>query len=194
MAPLVFMHIPKTGGMGIDQWIARSQGPNVFWYPSSYMEQALVEVPDWAEFVVGHTPADLPGTYITVLRDPAERVHSLYYAHMKYGDFPHKRLSLFEFVEQAPYPEIDNGMTRRLAGALDLDRALARLREFAFVTHRPSALVQWVLSKYGMPRPTTYHATNINAARPALTTRERKFILKHNALDRELYGTFFNRV
>src|SRR5687767_3878959 len=114
MPPLVFMHIPRAGGTGIDAWLYASFLPRSFWYPSDYIRQRFVGLPAGADAVVGHVPSTLPGTYITLLRPPVERVISLYYAHMNYGDFPHRGLSLHEYVERAPYAEIDNGMTRRL--------------------------------------------------------------------------------
>jgi hypothetical protein len=181
------MHIPKTGGLGIDSWLNNSFSPDVFWYPSNYIHQATAEVPSYAKIVVGHTPANLDGTYVTVLRDPAERVASLYYSHMAYGDFPHRGLSLREYVEQAPYEEIDNGMVRRLAGCLDLDAAIRRLKEFAFVGHRPPDLVRWVCENYGQRRHAVYKAVNINRDRPTLSTSDRAFILKQNKLDWELF-------
>jgi hypothetical protein len=185
--PLVYMHIPKTGGMSIDVWINNSFSPDVFGYPSNYIQKDEVEVPKRAKFVVGHAPSTLEGNYVTVLRDPAERVASLYYAHMVYGDFPLYGLSLREYVIQAPYEEIDNGMVRRLAGCLDLSAAIRRLKEFAFVGWRPTDLVQWIVKNYGPNQHSVYKAMNINRNRPILSESDRAFILERNQLDRELF-------
>jgi hypothetical protein len=190
---LVYVHIPKTGGTGLDTWLNKTFSERgVFWYPSDYILPRRVDVPECASVVVGHAPGDLDGTCITVMRDPAERVASLYYAHLAYGDFPHKGLSLHEFVEQAPYAEIDNGMTRRLAGGeLDFDKALATLRRYAFVGARPHELVRWVETHFG-PSTAVYRAMNINAMRPSLRADEREHILAHNQLDQELFRSAGN--
>jgi hypothetical protein len=171
---LVYVHIPKTGGTGLDTWLNKTFSERgVFWYPSDYILPRRVDVPECASVVVGHAPGDLDGTCITVMRDPAERVASLYYAHLAYA-------------------EIDNGMTRRLAGGeLDFDKALATLRRYAFVGARPHELVRWVETHFG-PSTAVYRAMNINAMRPSLRADEREHILAHNQLDQELFRSAGN--
>src|SRR5207253_2102954 len=61
-------------------------------------------------------------TYLTVLRDPVDRVVSLYHHSLCEPDDPFYervaagRLSLEEFVSARVCKEADNGQTRRLAG------------------------------------------------------------------------------
>jgi hypothetical protein len=93
---------------------------------------------------MGHFPFGIhqllpkPSTYLTVLRDPINRVVSLYYHALKYSNNPlHERLvaeriGLKEFVSDIACKEAHNDQTRRLSGLNpDFGRCSGEMLEIA---------------------------------------------------------------
>lgn len=143
-------------------------------------------------------------TYVTVLRDPVERVISLFY-HLKRESSPSHFLadiSLEEFVEMAPYREVDNDQTRRISGfnpdvgELDvkaLKLAKQNLREhFSVVgtTDRFDHTLLLMQRRLGWTGSLGYYPKNQNPARPALSDISQPAInavIQRNQLDIALY-------
>jgi hypothetical protein len=135
--PLVlFLHIPKAGGTTLGEFIFnqcrsdedRDDGflrSGVLFLSYGFFKEAE-GVPAHVQSllqrthlraVIGHFSFGLhqylrqPSTYVTVLRDPVQRVVSLYH-YLKLQD----QMSLEDFVLKPTIKEVDNDQTRRIAG------------------------------------------------------------------------------
>jgi hypothetical protein len=170
---------------------------------------------DEIRVVMGHFPFGIhqllpkSSTYLTVLREPIDRVVSLYYHTLKYSNNPlHDRLvtegiSLKEFVSDIACKEADNDQTRRLSGINPefgqcsvemLEIAKQNLRErFSVVGITERFDETLVLSRriLGWHGSTDYWPSLVNKDRPrreSLSSEAADTIAKHNALDAELYA------
>jgi hypothetical protein len=152
---VVFLHIPRTGGQTLYAVLARQ-------YPYSRTIAITgplapsIPLPEDANsirpvLIRGHMPygvhqqLEIEPLYITVLRNPIDRVISTYRFARRFPDHPlhrqlhESRMSLVDFVRSdISSHEVNNAQTRQLAGdvsgvpdRLTLDRAKANLRSFA---------------------------------------------------------------
>lgn len=163
MKPLYFVHIPKTGGRAVAEFMLR-QSPRFAWphmekggvYPGSHFPRSVEELLQWrrahaanAQAIAGHFPAGvmrLADCYeITVLRDPVERLFSL---HRFLGDRQAEWYDprLFRWLRLAKIggrPQVCEVYTRILSGTdfrdprkmtqEDKNRATSTLEEMALV-------------------------------------------------------------
>lgn len=131
---LIFVHIPKTAGSTLDQVLNREAKGNVCWLSGGARKtvERLTHLPpeELLRFKVyaGHVPLGLhtlipaPCRYITILRDPVERLVSHYYhvhdkpQHRSYEQIVEGGMSLLDFVASDISPEVDNLQTRFIAG------------------------------------------------------------------------------
>jgi hypothetical protein len=170
----LFLHLPKTAGSTLkaclwDEYAIESANDDgwfhdgIYYFPYGFhkarrprftraVRAALAR--DDLRAVTGHFWFGLhrhvprPSVYVTLLRDPVERVVSLYHHVLKVEDeLLHDEVvargaSLAEFVAAFACREVDNDQTRRIAGVeppfgeVDeavLEQAKRNLREFAFV-------------------------------------------------------------
>lgn len=214
MRRIAFLHIEKTAGSALRTILQRNFALGEL-YPM-YTEQARAafrrmspETRDRIKVVYGHFCLDvadwLPDdmVYITMLRDPVERVASLYYFNRfvrKTG--PEYQLPLRVYLEQRGHPPIDNWMVRCLSGLTDripsgecttdmLEAAKQAADRFFFIGiserfHESHALL---CRLFGFP--VRYcPPTNVNLNRPAMETispADIALIEQYNRLDRELY-------
>ncbi|MGA9722776.1 MAG: sulfotransferase family 2 domain-containing protein [Candidatus Binatus sp.] len=219
--PIIFVHIPKTGGMTFAPIITRNfpsesviqiDGINVSL--ASCGEQ-LSRLPDKSraeiQCIHGHVPLGLhrwlsqPAAYITLLRNPVDRLVSAYYYSLRRPEWGfHERivkqhLSLHEFAASEASAELHNAQTRMLSGSDEpvstvdtLDTAKANLRQrFAFVglTERFDESV-WLCRKLLGLSGGFYLKKNINRRRVPLNqipSRTVALIEEKNSLDLELY-------
>ena len=225
-APTVlFLHIPKAGGQALGEYIdaqtrieTGEAGGNallsggVAYLPYGFFKERPLEVPEPTvrllgrgdlRAVIGHFWFGLhehlarPSLYVTALRDPVERIVSLYcYAKL------HETMSLDEFVAAPPFREVDNDQTRRLAGADPdlgacapdlLDQAKENLRRhFAVVgtTERIDETVVLLERRLGWGGAAVCHSRNVTPGRPAvaaLPPHTVAAIRRRNELDFELW-------
>lgn len=223
-APVVlFLHIPKAGGSTLGEYVynqcrapgSGGDGPldaGVAYLDYGFIKEPELTVPGHVESLLGrrdlravvghfwfglHAHVARPSTYVTILRDPAERVVSLYY----YAKL-HETMSLEEFANAPPFREVDNDQTRRIAGVNPpvggctretLDAARENLRRhFAVVgtTERMKETLALLNLKLGWGRDVVSYPRNVNAARPAsasLTPAAVEAVRARNELDYELW-------
>ena len=145
---VIFLHIPKTAGSTLRSVINR-QYPHdriVYLYRPRLEEtvQACEQIPPetWrnARFVLGHIGFSvhryLPGpcTYVTMLREPIERIVSYYYYILRQPEHflyePVRRMTLKEFAASDVSHKIADGQTKYLCD-LDAKEATPQSLEMA---------------------------------------------------------------
>jgi Galactose-3-O-sulfotransferase len=133
---LLFLHIPKTGGMTLDSIIERQYpARNVFSIGGDRPDVSIRYFQDLPEnerarvrCLEGHMHfglhKDIPGpcVYITMLRHPVDRVISHYHhalrhpKHYLHQDVVNKKMSIEDYVKHANTWELSNGQARLLGG------------------------------------------------------------------------------
>jgi hypothetical protein len=233
------MHIPKTAGTAIRAALADRFAPDerLYLYPSADMDGAVdphrfselpAETRSRLRFIMGHFYFGLhrlvpgPSRYLTMLRDPLDRVVSLYY-HYKVLAAPREgsrgyeeqlliarsEMSLEEWVFTRARPEADNAMVRAIAGRGGvpfgkcpsgmLDEALAHIDEHfeaVLIQERMATSLGILESIVGARLDDLPHA-NVNPGRPPTGMVDPQLatrIRDLNALDVELYRTCLERL
>lgn len=133
---LIFLHIPKAAGTTLHKIIERQFGPEVTFSlsgtdaPTSIKEFiGLSEAKrQHIKVLKGHMPYGLhrylcrPATYITMLRDPIDRIISHYYfvlsspGHYLHTEVTSRNMSLTDFVMSGISTELTNDQTRLISG------------------------------------------------------------------------------
>jgi len=135
---IVFVHVPKTAGSTLQSIIYHLYEPNQILrgyaaQTESHLEQqfkAFTSEQQLAiEVVFGHFPYGVctwltsqPCTYITILRNPVDRIISHYYfvrrapGNYLYKTVMSQNMNLKEYVASGISREMDNGQTRMLCG------------------------------------------------------------------------------
>ena len=207
MRPLVFLHIPKAAGTSLRSVIRRNYPPHMVLAVESYEDSSgAAEYLQRGGAVTGHLSLhtyralNIDADAITVLRDPIERLISLYFYARRRG--PQHRFAAhvgsFEAFAACGFEDVHNGMTRQLSGtatAPDAD-ALARAKHnlahelVAFGTHDhfDESLLLFQ-QRFGWR---TIYCARENAAkrRPAMGELDRnalRLVERNNELDAELW-------
>jgi hypothetical protein len=215
---VVFVHVPKTGGMTLASILARQFRAAAAYQlegPLTAARQELRRLPlerlRNLRLVGGHVPFGLheclprPARYVTLLRDPVERLVSVYYYGRLRPEWPiHRQIhdrgwTLDDFIASDAAAEFHNQQTRMLAGGDGLDdapgaleRALEHLGQhfpFAGLMERfdESVLLYREVLGWGAVH---YRPENINRGRPRgpqIPAATAAAIERRNALDRALY-------
>ncbi len=212
---LIFLHLPKNGGTTLHSILSR-------WYRGS--ESFDIRVIDHVrlnteEFLAlpesrrnkikllkGHMQFGLhkylnePVDYITILREPCERIISFYnYVlrrpnHRLYQAVAGENMSLNEFVNWASDGDIHHGQVRWISGIDDrpelmYEKALENIHShFSFVgiLEQFDESVLLLRQMYGFPFP-YYEALNQTKKRGGASEQDRALIREKNRYDVKLY-------
>ena len=131
---LIFLHIPKAAGSTFDAVLERKfKGKPILTIRKPVQEiEQLKGLPradrERLQLIKGHFPYGIhehlsqPFEYITILREPVERIISHYYFvlrrpdHYLYDAVTSQKIGLKEYVLGGLSPELDNGQARLIAG------------------------------------------------------------------------------
>lgn len=220
------MHIPKTGGTTLNKHLYRHCHANkhdiaennylhsgIYYFPSGFFKEPNPSLSPDAQHILArddlravlghfcfgiHCHVTRPWTYITLLRNPVDRIISLF-CHLKLA----QDMTLEEFALKAPYREIDNDQTRRISG---LEPALGRCtrstlarakdnlcKYFSVVglTERFDEFLILLQRRFRWNKELYYYLKNVNPNRPSRNTYSKKTleaIYDRNALDIQLYA------
>jgi hypothetical protein len=231
----LFLHIPKTGGTTLtncifdqheaDENYESEEGylvNGIYYYPDGFHKSPDPVVPAGVKLALGrrdiravvghfsfgiHQYVNRPWTYVTLLRNPVDRVLSLYYHIRRYEDAEFHEvvsggLSIEDFVLHLSCKEADNDQTRRISGLepefgacsiSTLDRAKDNLRRYfsvAGVTECFDETVVLIKRTLGWVHEPYYLPGLVNKDRPASVSLPQKSlnaILERNELDTQLY-------
>ena len=230
----LFLHVPKTAGTTLRDCIyfnyampgegnGESFHDGIYYFPAGIQRPRRQQLVPKVRAMLGredlravtghfsygiHEAVPQPFFYITFLREPVDRVVSLYHhilgeKHEIHHDlFVSHGVTLEEFVCDLEWPEVDNDQTRRIAGedpefgrctTHTLARAKRNLRDhFAFVgiTERFDESLAGLGRVLGWNH-LSYVPALVNDKRPrreALSPETVEMIAAHNEYDLELYA------
>jgi hypothetical protein len=208
---IIFMHIPKAAGQTVYGIIGRQyRREEILILKGNVGEIESPPSDAAAKIILGHVPfgfhryLDGPSTYVTFLREPISRVHSLYrYIATSPRHHLHDRVSgvtLLEFVSGGiDAKEVENGQVRQVSGlnegvpdAATLARAKQNLVESCRVvglTERFDESLMLLKRTLGWRTP-FYVPMNVTEGGPPSDARDAealRTIEQRNALDIELY-------
>jgi galactose-3-O-sulfotransferase len=225
---IVFLHIGRTAGTTLNSVLDRQYPQRaIYQFDSHRLPDSIAEFRSLPaarrsamRVVRGHVDFGIheaipgPSTYITMLREPVERLIS-HYQYVR--ERPHRlsqrvveqNMTLEEYVRSGISVELNDWQTRVLAGATEtpfgttdrelLERALANIEEhFALVglSERFEETVVMLKRIFGWKRAyyTKLNATRDRPPRTAVPERALAAIREFNALDIELYEWGRNRL
>ncbi len=219
---VIFVHIPKTAGTslhttmtvqyghGRSYWFGKQQGEAE---AKQHFAELSVENRKKLRLIRGHIPfgwhEHVPGpfTYISLLRDPVDRVISLYFYGLKaVGTLWHEQAtaagSLRNYIESGVTLLTDNAQVRQLSGSSPpfgqvtqetLDLAKKNVEQYFCLVGMQSRFDESLTLMHRILRwryPLFYLRGMVNKKRPKLsevTHADRQCIEERNALDRALY-------
>ena len=223
-APTVlYLHIPKAGGTTLGEFVfnqcqdgsGRDEGllnSGVLFLSYGFIKDDGPTLPSHVgqllastslRAVLGHFSFGLhehltrPSTYVTMLRDPVERVVSLYHYLQLEG-----RMDIEQFIAEPPIKEVDNDQVRRISGedpaigacTVEMLRLaqqnLQRHFSVVGVTERLEETLVLLERRLGWTKEVATYPRNVNPAKSRVKDvpeRVMKAIRRRNELDSELY-------
>jgi hypothetical protein len=226
---ILFLHIPKCAGTTLtEEIIKKNYSPRELLIFYERGTEALIEClqamsrrkQKKIRCIAGHFAFGIhryltarPAVYITLLRDPIERVVSHYYhtlrhqEHYLHQQVTEKNYSLKEYVRRGLSKELNNGQTRILAGigwGVEYGRCTRAMLEqakeniekhFAAVgiSERFDVFLQHLAESFNWKIP-VYEKRNMGAGRMdkgEVDHETLEVIKEYNQLDIELYNEFW---
>jgi hypothetical protein len=219
---LIFMHIPKAAGSTLHAILEKKYKKKetlVFETenPVGQLESLSQEERRAYRLYMGHAyfgiHENIPGEsrYITILRNPVDRLVSHYYfvlrnpKHYLYRTVTERKIGLEEYVVGGVSGEMDNGQLRMFVGKYGqhipvgkcapdlLDKAKENIRDYfdlVGLSERFDESLFLLARALGWPRMPVYERANVTRARPAvreLAPQTRQAIEEYNQLDMVLY-------
>lgn len=205
--PFLFLHVAKTAGSTLSSVFKRSERPTKFTH--TWAHPKIQDMPSiiQKDIVFGHFRYGLhyyfnrSCTYMTVLRDPIDRVVSHYYYHRQHKKDPGHDFAMNRTFEQwiIDSPAGNNEQTRQLSGLRTqfniteeiLDMAMYHMRQFAVVGLTEKYHETLIMMRHiaGL-KVTRYRAVNKGVKRPKLADVPEatvELIKQRNWADIELY-------
>lgn len=216
----IFVHVPKTAGTALDRVVERSYRQDQLYSlrmkrPEFYRDdiaRVAREKPQTLRFISGHAPYGLhellpgPTRYITILRDPVERLVSFYHyarkmpKHHLYEELTSGGMNIVGLARRIANQQV-RYLSGRLAGVPD-EADFARAKEnldrsfiVAGLTERFDETLAMFQLKLGWPLR-GYTRENVNVAKPKssiLTADELKEIRSCHEMDCEIYESVSKR-
>lgn len=221
---LIFLHIPKTGGTTLSRVVARQYSQrSLFAIDGADIEGSIEDLAGMEQerkrairYIHGHVSFGIhsllsgPVTYITLVRDPVERLISHYWHavtvrnHYLHDLVADGRMSLYDYVRSDASPEISNGQTKAIAGIAagpgepeQADTALLELAKRNICVHfaavgvseRFDESLMLLRSIFGWKK-VFYFRENVTRGRPRrgqFSLETVKAIEARNLLDRQLH-------
>jgi len=219
---VIFIHCPKTGGTTLGDVLRRQYGAErVRWVDGYKLEaeaEALAALPEPALAAIdafcGHMPVGLgellscPCTYITLLRDPVERIVSHYHWVLRtpsarlHAEVVSRRMTLRRYVEESSGARFFNNGQTRVLGATSmvadtpatqatLEAAKNNLERFGVVglAERFDESLLLMRRELGWHWP-VYRPLKVSVGRPHapdLADEDREAIVARNLLDADLH-------
>ncbi len=220
LSTLIYLHLPKCGGTTLNRLIEWEYPPlRIFSVDPSFFRWSYYRLLRWParrladlRVIKGHMPFGIhrrlaqPATYITVLREPVERVISEYYFALHYRLHPqHKRMQSLTLEEYAAGTPHHNLQCKLLAGqpgprdflagdcteeTLEMAKAnLAKHFTLAGLTERfdetlalLKVLFGWKLSHYA-----SFNVTPSRPRKDAVPAATQQLIAERNRYDVAIY-------
>lgn len=224
---LIFLHLPKTAGSTLNSIINRQYDSKTIYNLYGDLSQQITSTANFKKlseedqqkiklikghiFYGFHDLISRPSTYVTLLREPIDRVISLYYyirrhpAHYHHDLVISKNMSLNDYISSGVSKELNNGQTRQIAG-VDANQvefgkcSIAMLetakqnisKHFLFVgtTSRFDESLIFLKNHFGWKLP-LYQKQNVTKNRPIKSEVSKDtldLIENFNKLDIELYN------
>lgn len=211
---LIYLHIPKCAGSTMMQVLRANYGDGFYRVQNGGGWRKFGKLPQSKRSAItcltGHAPWGLhehlaqPYRYAVMLRDPVGRVASLYWfcrhfqAH-RWHTYA-MRCTLAQFAVGRAFADLDNGITRWLAGRADVgslkieqpltdeDMRIAtehlRMASVGFVRTFKQSVRNWSC-EFGWQHTKAQRKQTLNY--PGLTKAERRVIAEYNRYDVALY-------